>query len=114
MYVIRILLSMPWNFKFSPLPTAEEDFSIVIMILEFHSGDTYIDVNVTIINDESIEGNETFTIYLTSDVGSTYIETEITIIDDDYDDDVGSTYIETEITIIDDDYDDGKDYMKSL
>ena len=44
-------------------------------------------MNVTIINDESIEGNETFTIYLTSDVGSTYIETEITIIDDDdYDD----------------------------
>ena len=72
--------------KFSPLPTAEEDFNIVIKILEFHSGDTYIDVNVTIINDESIEGNETFTIYLTSDVGSTYIETEVTIIDDDYDD----------------------------
>ena len=43
-------------------------------------------MNVSIINDESIEGNETFTIYLTSDVGSTYIETEVTIIDDDYDD----------------------------
>ena len=47
-------------------------------------------MNVTIINDESIEGNETFTIYLTSDVGvnvSPYVQTEVTIInDDDYDD----------------------------
>ena len=99
------------HFKFSPLPTAEEDFGIVIKILEFHSGDTYIDVNVSIINDESIEGIEIFTIYLTSDVGSTYVETEIKIIDDD---DVGSTYIETEVTIIDDEYDDGNDYMKAL
>ena len=65
---------------------AEEDFATVIKILEFHSGDKYINVNVTIINDESIEGNETFTIYLTSDVGvnvSPYVQTEVTIIDDD-------------------------------
>ena len=65
---------------------AEEDFATVIKILEFHSGDKYVDVNVTIINDESIEGNETFTIYLTSDVGvnvSPYVQTEVTIIDDD-------------------------------
>ena len=58
--------------------TAEEDFSTVIKILEFHPGDTYIDVNISIINDESIEGNETFTIYLTSDVGvnvSPYVQT---------------------------------------
>ena len=65
---------------------AEEDFSTIIKILEFHSGDKYIDVNIYIINDESIEGNETFTIYLTSDVGvnvSPYVQTEVTIIDDD-------------------------------
>ena len=46
-------------------------------------------MNVLIINDESIEGNETFTIYLTSDVGvnvSPYVQTEVTIIDDDEDD----------------------------
>ena len=45
-----------------------------------------IDVNISIINDESIEGNETFTIYLTSDVGvnvSPYVQTEVTIIDDE-------------------------------
>ena len=43
-------------------------------------------MNISIINDESIEGNETFTIYLTSDVGvnvSPYVQTEVTIIDDD-------------------------------
>ena len=79
------------NAKFSPIPTytVEEDFSIVIKILEFHLGDKYIDVNISIINDESIEGNETFTIYLTSDVGvnvSPYAQTEVTIIDEDYND----------------------------
>ena len=69
---------------------AEEDFSTVIKTLEFHSGDKYIDVNVPIINDKSIEGNETFTIYLTSDVGvnvSPYVQSEVTIIDDDRNDD---------------------------
>ena len=69
---------------------AAEDFSTDIKILEFQSGDKYIDVNISIINDESIEGNETFTIYLTSDVGvnvSPYVQTEVTIIDDDEDDD---------------------------
>ena len=43
-------------------------------------------MSISIINDESIEGNETFTIYLTSDVGvnvSPYVQTEVTIIDDD-------------------------------
>ena len=47
-------------------------------------------MNISIINYESIEGNETFTIYLTSDVGvnvSPYVQTEVTIIDDDGDDD---------------------------
>ena len=73
---------------FSYIPTAKEDFSTVIKILEFDSEDTNIDVNISIINDESIEGNETFTIYLTSDVGvnvSPYVQTEVTIIDDDKD-----------------------------
>ena len=49
-------------------------------------------MNISISNDESIEDNETFTIYLTSDVGmnvSPYVQTEVTIIDDDeYDGDV--------------------------
>ena len=70
--------------------TAEEDFSTAIKILEFDSGDKYIDVNISVINDESIEGNETFSIYLTSDVGvnvSPYVQTEVTIIDNDKDDD---------------------------
>ena len=59
---------------------------MVIKILEFPPRNRYIDVNVSIINDESIEGNETFTIYLTSDVGvnvSPYVQTEVTIIDDE-------------------------------
>ena len=62
---------------------AEEDFSIVTKILYLESR---IDVSISIINDESIEGNETFTIYLTSDVGvnvSPYVQTEVTIIDDE-------------------------------
>ena len=61
---------------------AEEDFSSVTKIIYLESR---IDVNISIINDESIEGNETFTIYLTSDVGvnlSPYVQTEVTIIDD--------------------------------
>ena len=81
---------MPQIVHYFSISAAEEDFSTVINILKFHSGDTYIDVNISIINDESIEGNETFTIYLTSDVGvnvSPYVQTEVTIIDDDKDDD---------------------------
>ena len=65
------------------LYAAEEDFSIVTKIIYVES---HIDVNISIINDESIEGNETFTIYLTSDVGvnvSPYVQTEVTIIDDE-------------------------------
>ena len=73
-----------------PLYTAEEDYSTVIKILEFNSGSTYVDVNISIINDESIEGNETFTIYLTSDVGVNVSQTEVTIIDDDEEDDNNS------------------------
>ena len=62
---------------------AEEDFISVTKIVYLESR---IDVNISIINDESIEGNETFTIYLTSDVGvniSPYVQTEVTIIDDE-------------------------------
>ena len=70
-----------------PFYTAEEDYSTVIKILEFNSGSTYVDVNISIINDESIEGNETFTIYITIGVGVNVSETEITIIDDDEEDD---------------------------
>ena len=74
---------------FSLLYTAEEDYSTVIKILEFRSGDTYIDVNISIINDESIEGNETFTIYLTIGIGVNVSQTEVTIIDDDEEDNNG-------------------------
>ena len=73
--------------KFTNISTAKEDFSTVIKILEFHSEHKYIDVNISVINDESIEGNETFTIYLTSDVGVNVSQTEVTIIEDDKDDD---------------------------
>ena len=62
---------------------AEEDFVSVAKIMYLESR---IDVNISIINDESIEGNETFTIYLTSGVGvnvSPYVQTEVTIIDDE-------------------------------
>ena len=62
---------------------AEEDFSTVTKIIYVESR---IDVNISIINDESIEGNEIFTVYLTSDVGvnvSPYVQTEVTIIDDE-------------------------------
>jgi hypothetical protein len=51
--------------------------------LEFSSRDNTTDVNITIINDELIESNET---YLTSGVGVTlspYTQIEVTINDDD-------------------------------
>ena len=73
--------------QFFPSYAAEEDYLTVIKILEFNSGNKYVDVNVSIINDESIEGNETFTIYLTSGVGVNVSQTEVTIFDDDEDDD---------------------------
>ena len=62
---------------------AEEDFRTLVNILEFES---LIDVNITILNDELMESNETFVIYLTSGSGvklSPLAQTEVIIIDDD-------------------------------
>jgi hypothetical protein len=71
--------------------TAEEDFRTLVNILQFES---LIDVNITILNDELMESNETFVIYLTSGSGvklsplwskfvSPHAQTEVIIIDDD-------------------------------
>ena len=52
-------------------------------ILEFES---LINVNITILNDELMESNETFVMYLTSGSGvklSPLAQTEVIIIDDD-------------------------------
>ena len=64
---------------------AEEDFRTLVNILEFES---LIDVNITILNDELMESNETFVIYLTSGSGvklSPLAQTEVIIFDDDDD-----------------------------
>ena len=63
-----------------------EDFSTLVKILEFDFNQSLIDVNVTILNDELMESNETFVIYLTSGSGvklSRHAQTEVIIIDDD-------------------------------
>ena len=55
-------------------------------ILKFDLNESLIDVNITILNDELMESNETFVIYLTSDSGvklSPLAQTEVIIIDDD-------------------------------
>ena len=65
------------------LPIAEEDFLTVIKILDFSN---FIDVNITIINDELTESNESFVIYLTSGTGvklSPHAWTKVIINDDD-------------------------------
>ena len=68
------------------LLAAWEDFHTIIEKVEFTSGDSLIDVNITIINDELIESNETFVIYLTSGAGVKLFpheQTEVIISDDD-------------------------------
>ena len=68
------------------LIAAEEDFLTLIEILNFPPDDSLIDVNITIINDELTESNETFVIYLNSGVGvelSPYAWTKVIINDDD-------------------------------
>ena len=69
------------------LITAGEDFHTLVQTLEFHSEENLINVNVKIIDDESVENNETFVIYLTSGAGvklSPYAQTKVTINDDDH------------------------------
>ena len=65
---------------------AEEDFSILVKILKFDLNESLIDVNITILNDEVMESNETFVIYLSCGSGvnlSPLAQTEVIIIDDD-------------------------------
>ena len=54
--------------------------------MNFDLNESLIDVNITILNDELMESNETFVIYLTSGSGvklSPLAQTEVIIIDDD-------------------------------
>ena len=54
--------------------------------MDFHSHESLIDVNITIINDELIESNESFVIFLRNGTGvnlSPYAQTEVIINDDD-------------------------------
>ena len=54
--------------------------------MDFNSHESLIDVNITIINDELIESNETFVIFLRSDTGVTlspYAKSKVIIHDDD-------------------------------
>ena len=71
---------------FSILVAAGEDFHTFEHTLDFHSHESLIDVNLTIINDELIESNETFVLFLRSDTRvklSPYAHTEVIIYDDD-------------------------------
>ena len=68
------------------LITAEEDFLTLVEILDFPSDESFIDVNITIIDDDLTETNETFVIYLNSGTGvklSPYAWTKVIINDDD-------------------------------
>ena len=72
------------------LITAGDDFHALELTLDFYSHESLIDVNITIINDDLIEGNETFVIYLRGDTGVTlspHAYSEVIIHDDD---DVGT------------------------
>ena len=57
-----------------------------IQSLEFHSHEGLVEMNISIINDELIENDETFIIYFTSGDGVNffpYAQTKVTIMDDD-------------------------------
>ena len=65
---------------------AEEDFSTLVKILKFDLNESVIDINITILNDEVMESNESIVIYLTSGSAvnlSPHAQTEVIIIDDD-------------------------------
>ena len=71
------------HFPFHSFHIAEEDFSLLIKLLEFKSSDIYIDANIKIFHDKFTKKNKTFVVYLTSGVGvqlSPYAQTEVTII----------------------------------
>ena len=73
-------------FVFFLLITAEEDFLTLVEILDFPSDESFVDVNVTIIDDELTESNETFVIYLNSGAGvklSPHAWAKVIINDDD-------------------------------
>ena len=57
-----------------------------IQSLEFNSHEALVKMNISIINDELIENDETFNIYFTSGDGVIffpYAQTNVTIMDDD-------------------------------
>ena len=71
---------------FPLLVKAGEDFHTLEQTLDFHSHESLVDVNLTIINDELIESNETLVLFLRNDTGvklSPYAHTEIIIYDGD-------------------------------
>ena len=65
---------------------AGDDFHRFEQTLDFYSHENIVDVNITIINDDLIESNESFFIFLRGDNGvklSPYAYTEVIINDDD-------------------------------
>ena len=71
---------------FPLLITAGEDFHALTQTLDFYSDESLVDVNITIINDELRESNETFVIFLRGVTGvelSPHAYTEVIIYDDD-------------------------------
>ena len=72
---------------FSCCLVAGQDYETVLQVLEFEPGVTEKEVDVSIINDEAVETNETFLLYLSSGTGpgvylSPFAEAEVTIIND--------------------------------
>ena len=64
---------------------AGQDYEIVLQVLEFEPGVTEKEVDIKIINDEFVETNETFLLYLSSGTSvylSPFAEAEVTIIND--------------------------------
>lgn len=63
-----------------------EDYTSMSTIVELQPGETQQQISVQINNDERVEGNETFQLYLTAGAGvhlSPFPRTEITIENDD-------------------------------
>ena len=55
------------HYAFFPTPfinAAKKDFSTLVKILEFDLNERLIDVNITILNDELMESNESFVIII--------------------------------------------------
>ena len=68
------------------MTTAEEDFQTLVLTLEFFPDESLLDVTITIIDDELVESDETFVVYLMSYDRVTLFPhawTNVTIEDDD-------------------------------